>query len=432
MGMCMSMEGEEKREQRRLDQEMLSAEAKATQLLAEMPGRLCSNGATKTCCLYTKQGCKGINQDSMLAWEGFAAEEESVFLGVFDGHGPNGHLVASKVRDCLPSLLTLPIESLLEGCSTPHHHIHTPIKIINMDDPKTVDDPNENNLTGERNQVYVEDNDYSDGIEEKFTAAFHKMDERLKMHPKISCMSSGTTAVAMLVQGKDLVVGSVGDSRAILASRSEDGSFVAHQLTIDSKPDSPGEIERIQKCQGRVFALEDEPHISRLWLPHANTPGLAMARAFGDFCLKEYGLISTPKISHRKVTDKDEFIVLATDGVWDVLTNTEVMDAISSCSSKEDAAKCVVEAATNAWKRRNLASRMDDCAVVCHFLKKYKLSTYSTPQKLKAKQVNPEEEDAKDEDTMSRADRHLVRYDTLVTATIDLPELYSALSSPLR
>lgn len=52
-----------------------------------------------------------------------------------------------------------------------------------------------------------------------------------------------------------------------------------------------------------------------MWLPNSDSPGLAMARAFGDFCLKEFGLISVPEISYRRITDKDEFIVLATDGV---------------------------------------------------------------------------------------------------------------------
>jgi serine/threonine protein phosphatase PrpC len=40
-----------------------------------------------------------------------------------------------------------------------------------------------------------------------------------------------------------------------------------------------------------------------------------MARAFGDFCLKEYGIISMPEVSCHCITEKDEFIVLATDGV---------------------------------------------------------------------------------------------------------------------
>lgn len=53
----------------------------------------------------------------------------------------------------------------------------------------------------------------------------------------------------------------------------------------------------------------------RVWLPFDDAPGLAMARAFGDFCLKEYGVISVPEFSHRFLTDKDHFIVIASDGV---------------------------------------------------------------------------------------------------------------------
>lgn len=76
------------------------------------------------------------------------------------------------------------------------------------------------------------------------------------------------------------------------------------------------EAERIWKCKGRIFALQNEPEVSRVWLPNHNSPGLAMARAFGDFCLKDFGLISVPDITYRRITEKDEFIVLATDGVW--------------------------------------------------------------------------------------------------------------------
>lgn len=52
-----------------------------------------------------------------------------------------------------------------------------------------------------------------------------------------------------------------------------------------------------------------------MWLPNHDSPGLAMARAFGDFCLKDYGLISVPDINYRRLTERDHFIILATDGV---------------------------------------------------------------------------------------------------------------------
>jgi hypothetical protein len=50
-------------------------------------------------------------------------------------------------------------------------------------------------------------------------------------------------------------------------------------------------------------------------LPNNDSPGLAMARAFGDFCLKDFGLISVPDVYYRCLTERDEFIILASDGV---------------------------------------------------------------------------------------------------------------------
>ncbi|CAD5178505.1 unnamed protein product [Musa acuminata subsp. malaccensis] len=85
------------------------------------------------------------------------------------------------------------------------------------------------------------------------------------------------------------------------------------------------EAERIRRRRG-LFALRDEPEVARVWLPNIDSPGLAMARALGDFCLKNFGLISVPEISYRCITEKDEFIVLATDGVWDVLSNRDGKD----------------------------------------------------------------------------------------------------------
>ncbi|KAI9109051.1 hypothetical protein K1719_020006 [Acacia pycnantha] len=106
-------------------------------------------------------------------------------------------------------------------------------------------------------------------------------------------------------------VANVGDSRAIMGSKDNNDSMVAIQLIVDLKPDLPKEAERINRCKGRVFALQDEPEVCRVWLPFDDAPGLAMARAFGDFCLKEYGVISVPEFSHRLLTDKDQFIVIA-------------------------------------------------------------------------------------------------------------------------
>lgn len=63
------------------------------------------------------------------------------------------------------------------------------------------------------------------------------------------------------------------------------------------------------------MALAAEPHIQRVWLPHNDSPGLAMSRALGDFVLKKHGIIPIPDVSHRRLTCDDRFILLASDGV---------------------------------------------------------------------------------------------------------------------
>lgn len=89
-----------------------------------------------------------------------------------------------------------------------------------------------------------------------------------------------------------------------------------------------GEAARIQRCKGRVFALQDEPEVARVWLPNNDSPGLAMARAFGDFCLKDFGLISVPNVYYHHLTESDAFIILATDGV---LLHSYSLSSVTAC-----------------------------------------------------------------------------------------------------
>ncbi|KAJ0454246.1 putative PPM-type phosphatase domain, protein phosphatase 2C family [Helianthus annuus] len=73
-----------------------------------------------------------------------------------------------------------------------------------------------------------------------------------------------------------------------------------------------------------------------------------MSRAFGDFCLKDYGLISVLNVYYHKLTDHHEFMVLATNGVWDVLKNDEVLKINGSMNNRSMAARSVVDHAVKA------------------------------------------------------------------------------------
>ncbi|KAG7595702.1 PPM-type phosphatase domain [Arabidopsis suecica] len=318
--------------------------------LVSIPNRIIGNGKSRSSCIFTQQGRKGINQDAMIVWEDFMSKDVT-FCGVFDGHGPHGHLVARKVRDSLPVKLLSLLNSIKSKQNGP----------IGTRASKS------DSLEAEKEESTEEDK-LNFLWEEAFLKSFNAMDKELRSHPNLECFCSGCTAVTIIKQGSNLYMGNIGDSRAILGSKDSNDSMIAVQLTVDLKPDLPREAERIKQCKGRVFALQDEPEVSRVWLPFDNAPGLAMARAFGDFCLKDYGVISIPEFSHRVLTDRDQFIVLASDGVWDVLSNEEVVEVVASATSRASAARLVVDSAVREWKLKYPTSKMDDCAVVCLFL----------------------------------------------------------------
>ncbi|CAD5327018.1 unnamed protein product [Arabidopsis thaliana] len=323
------------------------------QNLTSIPNRITSSSKSRSSCIFTQQGRKGINQDAMIVWEDFMSEDVT-FCGVFDGHGPYGHLVARKVRDTLPVKLQFFFQTLQskQNCSKGTRFRRNSSKSAVQEAVKEGSD--EDKLKGLWGEAFLK--------------SFKAMDKELRSHPNLDCFCSGSTGVTILKQGSNLFMGNIGDSRAILGSKDSNDSMVATQLTVDLKPDLPREAERIKRCKGRVFAMEDEPEVPRVWLPYDDAPGLAMARAFGDFCLKEYGVISVPEFTHRVLTDRDQFIVLASDGVWDVLSNEEVVDIVASATSRASAARTLVNSAAREWKLKYPTSKMDDCAVVCLFL----------------------------------------------------------------
>jgi serine/threonine protein phosphatase PrpC len=303
--------------------------------------------------LYSHEGSKGLNQDAAIVYQGYGMKDGAL-CGVFDGHGKNGHIVSKFVRNKLHSLLLNQKSALTRvnntvgyGCNFLNH----------------------NEKAGGENLPNKDFNKW----DEACVNAFKVMDKEIKLIESLDCSCSGTTAVVVIRQGEDLVIANLGDSRAVLGTiTEEDGVLRAVQLTTDLKPGLPREADRIKKSNGRVIALKEEPHIQRVWLPHLDSPGLAMSRAFGDFLLKNHGIIAIPDVSYRRLTSNDQFLVLATDGVWDVLSNNEVVSIVSAEGSEETAARAVVEAAVSAWKQKFPTSKRDDCTVVCLFLQKMK------------------------------------------------------------
>ncbi|KAH7433599.1 hypothetical protein KP509_07G076700 [Ceratopteris richardii] len=140
----------------------------------------------------------------------------------------------------------------------------------------------------------------------------------------------GSTAVtAILMKGGKLLVANVGDLRAVLC---RDGHAI--QLSVDHEPKE--EREAIERKGGFVSLLPGD--VCRV------DGQLAVARAFGDKPLKSH-LSCEPDILDISLEVTDEFLILASDGLWKVMGNQDAVDLIRRVKDPESAAKKLAEEA---------------------------------------------------------------------------------------
>jgi serine/threonine protein phosphatase PrpC len=106
--------------------------------------------------------------------------------------------------------------------------------------------------------------------------------------------------------------------------------LIAIQLSTDQNPDSPGEKERILSLGGYVTPPPEPGQSSRVWLDRGHTQiGLAMARSIGDHAVKGVGVIARPVVTTRVIDwAADDFIIVATDGVWEFLSSEDAVDIV--------------------------------------------------------------------------------------------------------
>ena len=102
----------------------------------------------------------------------------------------------------------------------------------------------------------------------------------------------------------------IGDSKALLVRSNGTSKLDSSFVTVDHKVTNPDEAERIKKAGGVIFN-------GRL------AGNLLVTRSLGDFDLKKYGLVSTPDIAEHN-TGFQDLLIIASDGLWDVLGSGEV------------------------------------------------------------------------------------------------------------
>ncbi|GAB1599988.1 probable protein phosphatase 2C T23F11.1, partial [Argonauta hians] len=157
---------------------------------------------------------------------------------------------------------------------------------------------------------------YSYGnIPEALRQGFLLLDNEMLKDESMKDELAGTTALVILLKSSKLFCGNVGDSRAVGCVRG-----MVEVLSFDHKPSNDNETRRIIAAGGWV-------ELNRV------NGNLALSRALGDFVFKrndkkgpeEQIVTAFPDVVEKEINLDWEFLVLACDGIWDVLENEDVV-----------------------------------------------------------------------------------------------------------
>jgi len=259
-----------------------------------------------------------MNQDSMLALR----KERVHVVGVYDGHGDVGHHASSFAKDHISEHL--------------------------LSDSRLESDP-----------------------EKAMKEAYRKTCVALGKSG-IDTRVSGSTAVTVLRHKGQLVIGNVGDSRAVLGRQDKGGQAQAIDLTKDQTPKRADERQRVSKAKGVMhpsvgmlpgggLGYMGDP---RVWDP-SGMYGLAMTRSIGDTMVKKSGVIAVPEVSTKKIDSRDKMIIVGSDGIWDFVSSQEAVDvAFQHKDSPKRAAQVLTKLARSRWDEASRGTVADDISAV--------------------------------------------------------------------
>jgi protein phosphatase 1L len=153
-------------------------------------------------------------------------------------------------------------------------------------------------------------------------------------------LEDGAAAATLYIKGERFVVANTGDTRAIMGKGAD-----WLQLTLDHKPDLPEERMRIEGLGGSVI-FWGVPRVQGI---------LAMSRALGDPSLKPF-VTSEPRVVEGLLGKENDIVIIACDGVWDVLKPREVIALARQQPNPQRAAEAIAARALEAGSADNITA----------------------------------------------------------------------------
>jgi serine/threonine protein phosphatase PrpC len=163
-------------------------------------------------------------------------------------------------------------------------------------------------------------------IEQCLFDSFKKINAIL---PKDISNHSGSTALVIIKKNTLLYIANVGDSRVIINSNNN-----AFPISEDHKPSEISEYTRILNLGGHVIK---DPYGT-----HRVNGTLSLSRAIGDLYLKPY-VSSVPDIYTVKLSKSNNYLIAASDGLWDVFDNQELINLVNANNIVNDISDCKIK-----------------------------------------------------------------------------------------
>lgn len=173
-------------------------------------------------------------------------------------------------------------------------------------------------------------------VPKTITAAYCQINKLLKNLN----IKDGCTAVSAFIRGKTVYTAGIGDSRIVLVRKDR-----TIRLTTDYKPTMRTEYQRLREAG---LTVNVEGRIQRK---------LAVARTLGDFWCDHEGLFVPPEVEHFTLDDQmDVGLIIACDGVWDVITDDNAAEIIRNSTSAQDAASMLRNIAFALGSKDNIST----------------------------------------------------------------------------
>lgn len=241
------------------------------------------------------------NQDSYFSF--FDESTDTAVIGVLDGHGEYGAMVANFIADTLPRELKA------------SEYYSSDLRLAILDAVKST-------------EVHL-------------LRVYHHF-----------CTFSGSTLCMVAFRGDRFYIANIGDSRAVMGGLEE-----TRQLSRDHKGNLSDERARIESCGGRVVTKTYEDGYvgpPRVYLGNRDLPGLAMSRSIGDVVVRRVGVVAEPEIHEYSMQEcAGRVLILATDGLWDFVSNQSAVITAAQSHTAYDAVESLVRSCLREWRAKS-------------------------------------------------------------------------------